>query len=141
MQLDTPKPGSPADWLRHARNDLALAGVPLPKFAFYNSLCFHAQQSVEKSLKAILVHHAVEFRKVHDIAYLTTLLPKTVTVIPELNAAASLTSYAVVLRYPGDYEEVSIADYQDALQIAQAVLNWAEQMIQIPPQAGSNDAT
>jgi len=48
-------PGSPADWLRHAYSDLALAStMPLPQILL-EQLCFHAQQAAEKALKAILV--------------------------------------------------------------------------------------
>lgn len=41
-------PGSPADWLRYAYSDLALAGItPLPQ-VLLEQLCFHAQQAAEK---------------------------------------------------------------------------------------------
>ena len=46
-------PGSAADWLARAKGDLALAEIPLPKGAFYEDLCFHAQQAAEKALKAV----------------------------------------------------------------------------------------
>lgn len=49
MQPDTPKPGSPADWLRHARNDLALAGVPLPKFAFTTASVFTPNRQLKRA--------------------------------------------------------------------------------------------
>lgn len=70
MPPEQPAPGSPADWLRHARSDLALARVPLPQDTLYSELCYHAQQAVEKSLKAVLIQRGIEFRRVHDIAYL-----------------------------------------------------------------------
>lgn len=44
-------PGSAADWLKRAKGDLAIAMVPLPPGAFYEDLCFHAQQTAEKALK------------------------------------------------------------------------------------------
>jgi HEPN domain-containing protein len=67
MLLDKPSPGSAADWLRRAHSDLGLAGIALPCDVLYNELCFHAQQAVEKSIKAVLVHYGVEFKRVHDI--------------------------------------------------------------------------
>ena len=45
-------PGSPQEWLARAKGDLALAGAPLPPGAFYEDLCFHAQQAAEEALKA-----------------------------------------------------------------------------------------
>jgi HEPN domain-containing protein len=55
----SPEPGSPAAWLRYARSDLALARVPARGEVLLESLCFHAQQAVEKSLKAVLVGRGI----------------------------------------------------------------------------------
>jgi HEPN domain-containing protein len=129
MLLDKPLPGSAADWLRRAHSDLVLAGITLPRGVLYNELCFHAQQAAEKSIKAVLVHYGVEFKRVHDIDYLMTQLPAEVSVPPEAEEVVSLTSYAVMFRYPGDYEDVTEEEYQWAIQAAQAVYRWAEQSI------------
>ena len=58
MPLEPPTPGSPEDWLRHARSDLALAQQWQVPDVLLAALCFHAQQTVEKSLKAVLVQRA-----------------------------------------------------------------------------------
>lgn len=43
--------------------------------ALHDSLCgFHAQQAVEKALKAALAHERVVFRRTHDFAELLDLL-------------------------------------------------------------------
>ncbi len=39
--------GSLSEWMRFARADLDLAGVPLPPNGMYEQLCFHAQQALE----------------------------------------------------------------------------------------------
>jgi len=126
---DKPLPGSAADWLRRAQSDLALASIALPRGVLYNELCFHAQQSVEKSIKAVLVHYGIEFSKVHNIDYLITRLPSQVSAPPEAEEIVSLTSYAVMFRYPGDYEDVTEEEYQWAIQLARVVYAWAEQTI------------
>ena len=47
-----PEKGSPQDWLIHAESDLQLAATgKLPK-VLYETLCFHAQQAVEKAVKS-----------------------------------------------------------------------------------------
>lgn len=43
-------PGSPADWLRHAYSDLALASMTPRPPVLPEQLCFHAQQAAEKAL-------------------------------------------------------------------------------------------
>jgi HEPN domain-containing protein len=84
---------------------------------------------VEKSIKAVLVHYGIEFRKVHDIDYLMTLLPQEVSTPPGAKEIVGLTSYAVMFRYPGDYEDVTEEEYRWAIQAAQIVYDWAEQII------------
>ena len=129
MPPDKPITGSASDWLRRARSDLALASVPLPRDVLYNELCFHAQQAAEKSIKAVLVYHGIDFRRIHDIDYLLTLLPDGVPLPPEAEWVIDLTSYAVALRYPGAYEDVTGEEYQEALAAARTVFSWAERIL------------
>lgn len=121
--------GSAADWLRHARSNLALARAMSLPDVLYSELCFHAQQAVEQSLKAVLIDHGIVFHRVHDIGYLLGLLPPDLPQPHEAARTAGLTRYAVMTRYPGDYEEVTEAMYQEAVEIAQAIFIWAEQVI------------
>jgi HEPN domain-containing protein len=46
---------------------LAIAKAPLPEGAFYEDLCFHAQQAAEKAPKAVYLHHGWTFRYTHDL--------------------------------------------------------------------------
>ncbi len=130
MLPKNPEPGSAGDWLRRAKSDLALSRVPRPLDVMYNELCFHTQQAAEKSLKAVLIAEHVEFRRAHNIGYLLGLLSQEITLPPEVVAAVSLTSYAVMTRYPGDYEEITREMYQEAVRVARAVVSWAEQSIE-----------
>jgi len=50
-----PEAGSPRDWLRLAKADLAIARLELPPDGLLELLCFHAQQAAEKSIKAVLL--------------------------------------------------------------------------------------
>jgi len=61
VRLESGIPGSPSDWLRRARSDLALAKAPLPSGALYEDLCFHAQQAAEKAIKAVYRTREREF--------------------------------------------------------------------------------
>ncbi len=60
------------EWLLKADNDLLTAthtltlGVKCPT----DTVCFHAQQCVEKHIKALLVFRATSFPKKHNIAVL-----------------------------------------------------------------------
>lgn len=61
MPPDAPLPGSPEDWLRHAKSDLALARQRHAPDILLTTLCFHTQQAVEKGIKAVLVQRGIVF--------------------------------------------------------------------------------
>lgn len=125
------KAGSPEDWLRHAKADLALATSPLPRDGLYSTLCFHAQQAVEKSVKAVLVFRGIDFPKVHSLTRLIDLLPADIERTSRLIQSARLTVYATVFRYPGEDDEpdVSTDKYQEAVRLAETVFKWASELI------------
>lgn len=133
MPLDPPVPGSPEDWLRHARSDLALAQQRQVPEVLLTALCFHAQQAVEKSLKAVLVQHGVAFPYTHDLARLITLVKSARLPWPEaLEAAAALTVYAAGSRYPGLGGEITDEEYSQAIALAKGVLDWVGNIVRRP---------
>ena len=56
-------------------------------------------------------------------------MPADLINIPELRTAANLNSYAVLDRYPGVEDFVTEEEFRGALQIAEAVVAWAEAII------------
>jgi len=123
-------PGSPADWLRYAHSNLELARVKRPPKVLFEGLCFHAQQAVEKALKAVLIAKGVPPTKTHNIRTLLDLLPPDVVPPEEVEDAAGLTDYAVISRYPGDFESIDEKEYKETVQLAETVVFWAERIIQ-----------
>jgi len=123
------EPGSPAEWLRYARSDLALARKYGLDDVLLETLCFHAQQSAEKSIKSVLVKEGVPFPRVHSIERLIDLLPPSIPATPNLMAAARLTAYGTTFRYPGIEEPISQEQYHEALRLAEEVFAWAENII------------
>ena len=53
-------------WLNHSREDLESAKY-LFQGRFFRSACYHSQQAIEKSLKAILLKKGWELEKIHNI--------------------------------------------------------------------------
>jgi len=130
MPQDRPVPGSAKDWLARAEGDLALARVPLPEGAFYEDLCFHAQQAAEKALKAVYQHYNRTFRYTHDLDELIIgLQDEGIDMPPEVADAVLLTSFAWEARYPGLSEPVTIEEYREALRQAEFVVSWAVKVI------------
>ncbi|MGA8744825.1 MAG: HEPN domain-containing protein [Solirubrobacterales bacterium] len=61
---------------------------------------FHAEQAVEKWLKALVGSRGVEFEYTHDLRHLIELAKAAVGDFPfDLAAVVALTEYAVPLRY------------------------------------------
>jgi HEPN domain-containing protein len=130
----TPDPnelGTSYDWLRRAKSNLIRARQPKPEDVLWEDLCFDTQQAAEKALKAVLVARRIPFRFVHDIAELLTLLENQGVILPEeIKASAGLTDYSVESRYPGPFEPITEEEFEKALQIAEAVVAWAESQIE-----------
>jgi HEPN domain-containing protein len=110
------------EWLHKADNDLANAAhtLKLGKDCPTDTVCFHAQQCVEKHLKAALVLAGIDFPKTHDLEKLASLLP--VKSRPDLSdeEQALLTEYATSARYPG-WDEISLAAARRAVALARRV--------------------
>jgi HEPN domain-containing protein len=92
-------------------------------------LCFHAQQSVEKAIKAVLVFSGIAFPKTHNIGVLLELLPLQILREGVLSETAILTDYAVTSRYPGEAEDVTREELSEAISIAERVLAWASEIV------------
>jgi len=126
-----PRPGTPLDWLRRARADLALARVDLPPGGFYEDLCFHAQQAAEKAIKAVYQLREWRFRYVHNIEELLTGLRQGGEPVPsDLDEATRLTQYAFETRYPGFGEPVTRDEYERAVKLAGRVVEWAAALVE-----------
>lgn len=123
--------GTPEEWLKRARSNLAIARQPKPEDVFWEDLCFEAQQAAEKALKGVLLFKGIQFRFVHDLAELLTLLERNNILFPDnIRSAAELTDYSVEARYPGPSEAVTEEEFNEALQTAEAVVAWSESQIQ-----------
>jgi len=122
-------PGSPKEWLSYAKSDLELARIAKSPNVMRELLCFHAQQAAEKALKAILIKENIDFPRTHNLRILLDKIPSKINLPAEIEDAVILTDYAVSIRYPGDMEDVTDADYHEALILARTVLDWVATII------------
>jgi len=111
-----------SEWVGKAEGDYfsALREYRARKHVNNDSACFHAQQCVEKYLKAVLVSRGISFGKTHD------LLPLLTECLPEHPSWESwgddvewLTQYSVLFRYPG--ETATRGDARKAIRIVKAL--------------------
>ena len=85
---------------------------------FPRQVCFLAQQSSEKALKAILVLLEIDFPFTHDLDRLRDLVPQGWEVKSRYPELAELTIWAVETRYPGAMPDVLTSDAEQALNVA-----------------------
>jgi HEPN domain-containing protein len=111
------------EWVEKAENDLVAAvhTLTLRERCPSDMVCFHAQQCVEKYLKAYLVFASIDFPKTHDVERLVALLPRGVEVSLSAEQQRRLTEHATVLRYPGNYPPIVHAEARKTVALARRV--------------------
>ena len=115
--------------LRKARQDEYALEKLVPDPASADEIVgFHAQQAVEKMLKAVLAHAAVRFRHTHDLVELLDLLGNSnLSYPPAFEEVRRLAPFASTLRYedlPLHFERPF--DRSWALDMVRRVRAWAE---------------
>jgi len=93
---------------------------------------FHAQQAVEKLIKAVLAHRTVPYPRIHDLTELVDLLRDNKISFPEqLEETDRLTPFATVFRY-AELLTQPLHDFDRswALNCVRQVRAWAESLLQ-----------
>ena len=111
------------EWISKAENDLKTSSylLKMSKDCPLDAVCFHAQQCVEKYIKAFLVIKSIDFPKTHDIERLVSMLPGNIWLKLSIEEQRRLTDYATVTRYPGDYESIQLYEAKHSLTLARRV--------------------
>jgi len=95
---------------------------------------FHAQQAVEKCLKAVLASRAVSYPWTHDLEGLVEVIQDNgIAAPPEAEKLHHLTRFGAELRYgsiPAGSEAGLALDRAWALRCARDVLSWANAVVE-----------
>ncbi len=110
-------------WVVKAENDLKNAShtLKIKENCPTDTVCFHAQQCVEKYVKAVLTLKGIDFPRTHDIGALIRKLPGRIRPRLDDEEERRLTDYATVTRYPGDYEHIPVSEARKAVKVARRV--------------------
>jgi HEPN domain-containing protein len=140
VTLPTPEQLEVADlYLTKAASDLAAARALAADADQQDDVVgFHAQQTVEKSIKAVLALKGSDIPRTHDLVLLAQLAGnEDDQTPPELKEAQSLSPWAVAMRY--DEMEATL-DRDAAIRVAAASLSWADELVAAarpaPPHSG-----
>jgi HEPN domain-containing protein len=123
-----------AEWLKFAQADIGTARLLIKdeeRENYYHVICFHAQQCVEKCLKALLIFDSQAVPKTHSMRQLVLLLSSQMRGqladieqdIQQLDAFYAFTRYPDAL--PGSLADrmPEFDDAEDALFTALEVFN------------------
>jgi HEPN domain-containing protein len=110
-------------WLDYADEDFRLAshGLNMKSSCPYRLIAYHAQQCAEKCIKAYLVYNSIDFPYTHNIKTLLKLCAKGADWAVALKDAEELTPYAITARYPGEDEEVTRQEAEQAIETTSRV--------------------
>lgn len=95
-------------------------------------ICYHCQQSAEKAIKAVIISAGAPggLPRKHDLSFLLDQIKNAASIDERYyDYADALTPYGVAVRYPS---ELNLEEHhaKDALQFADAILQWAKNIIQ-----------
>jgi HEPN domain-containing protein len=97
---------------------------------------FHAQQAVEKWLKAVMASLGLPQQRTHDIDRLSTVLEENDVRLPVVRSRlAELTDFAVPLRYE-DLLDAEPLDRGATVALVDVVGKWAADQIAFPSEPG-----
>jgi HEPN domain-containing protein len=114
-------------WCQKAENDFKNANHEIEHDdPALDTVCFHAQQTVEKYLKEFLVFSRKEIPKTH---ILIRLIKECISVDPTFSELLDLdidelTEYAVEIRYADDFVMLDRAEARNAIEKAEFVKNF-----------------
>ncbi len=116
------------EWAKIATEDFQSAEYLFDR-SLYRTVCYHAQQAVEKILKAILTEHETEFSRTHNIFDLGNAVGRVGHKAPFIDEDAIFLNSIYRTRYPSDLGllpsgEPTKEDAEKALNIAREVINW-----------------
>jgi HEPN domain-containing protein len=119
-------PGASDKWVVKAEGDgrTALRELATEREPNWDAVCFHAQQAVEKYLKALLIREGRGFPRTHDLRFLLEQVSKD---RPDWRREAEdlswLSFLAVEVRYPGE-----AATQENARRAVEIMQRWRSRL-------------
>ena len=125
--VSSSRPDTAAVLARKAEDDARAVRILAPDSAIADRIVgFHAQQAIEKWLKAAIVARQLPEARIHDIGRLIQILENAGVEVPaDADRLDELTIYAVPMRYDELLLEVEPLDRDEAASVVDSVATWA----------------
>jgi HEPN domain-containing protein/predicted nucleotidyltransferase len=122
-------PGSVDMWIRRADGDFRSAGLELRDGSVPENVCFHAHQSAEKYLKAVIICQHVVPPRTHKLGDLLDLCAQTLNGRRVRDACARLMKSFRLSRYP-PWREPTLDEARWCVEAANTVQTEARSLIE-----------
>jgi len=114
-----------------ARRDLKALHGMLDSDVFAEEIFgFHAQQTVEKALKALIASRGTEYPLTHNLVALFQLLQDHGDSLTEYRVLADLSVFAVRFRYEGGSMDQAVLDRKETIADIERLLCYVQNCLQ-----------
>ena len=119
------------EWISRADSNLLIAQTAQKGGGlYYEDLCNQLHQAVEKGLKGLLVFFGEDPPKTHDLLNLLSRLEKYVEITDDiLDKTLQIDRYSVNIKYPGNYDPVTLEDFEEALVNVEKYIIWIKHLV------------
>ena len=121
------------EWIAKAEEDAAVAERErrVRRNAAPSVVCYHAQQCIEKYLKAVLQDQGCQIPKIHDLTILFGLCDfQHFAIAIDREGLIRLTRFATRFRYPG--ESAMAEDAREAVTLMRHYRKWIREFLGCP---------
>lgn len=132
------------EWFVRAKEDLDVALEIISIDHLTNMVAFHSQQTVEKTLKAIIEEFEIGFVKTHNLERLLDMVTKQVSLDVDLNIIKRLDAVYINTRYQSDLGllpsgKPTIQDAKELFDFANALYNNVKKLLEQATEEGSEN--
>ena len=121
------------EWLKAAQDDLDSISYIIEAQHLTNVVAFHSQQAIEKSFKALIEYHQIQFIKTHNLEKLYKNLNDLIDI--DYDKLELINELYIESRYPGDMGllpegKPSMHDAKEFYEFALSIFKQISQKIQ-----------
>ncbi len=124
-------------WLESASGDLKNINYIINDADLTHIVAFHAQQSVEKSFKALLAFHEQSVPKQHSTLTLYGLVYEYIDIFVNEEILSAFDDLYIDSRYPGNfgllpYGKPTIEDAKEFYELAEDIYQYIQRKTELP---------
>jgi HEPN domain-containing protein len=121
------------EWLKAAQDDLDSISYIIEAQHLTNVVAFHSQQAIEKSFKALIEYHQIQFIKTHNLEKLYKNINDLIDI--DYDKLELINELYIESRYPGDMGllpegKPSMHDAKEFYEFALSIFKQISQKIQ-----------